>query len=100
MAGYRESFGRDSYNGDYDDEWYSSWDGTDSVTQSHPLDDDEWAESWQYSVENGRNLPTQTWDDMAQKWTCTCAPYIANGVCFHVYRFRKETLISVDERFL
>jgi hypothetical protein len=106
VATYRESFGADEpghnyYSGDYDDSWDENWDGSASVTRSDPFDDAEWAEHWAYAVEENQcKRPSAQWDYELHKWVCTCSSYLKKGNCYHVYRFRPETIVKADERYL
>jgi hypothetical protein len=85
---------------DYDDSWDEDWDGTGSVTRSDPFDDNEWAESWAYSVEERRSRPRAHWDLATRRWICTCRQFLEKGTCYHVYSFRSETVVKPNEEYL
>jgi hypothetical protein len=102
VATFGQSFGSDSYpdNGDYDDEWDENWDGSASVTRSDPFDDAEWAEHWAYAVDEHKKRPSAHWDYQLHKWVCTCNQFLNKGNCYHVYRFRPETIVKANEEYL
>jgi hypothetical protein len=96
VAVYRESFGGDSYDDESSqvDQYYGP------VTRSDPWDDAEWAEVWAYAVEEHNQRPAAQWNHTEHKWVCTCKSYLKKGICFHIYRFRPETVVRVNEEYL
>lgn len=40
------------------------------------------------------------YDRQAKCWKCDCPSWKGTGKCFHTYRFRGETVVIVNERYL
>jgi hypothetical protein len=87
-------------NPPYDDEWDEHWDGTGSISRTDPYDDDEWVQAWAYATEERRVQRRAHWDAETQRWTCSCKQFIEKKNCYHVYNFRHEVVVKVNEEYL
>lgn len=76
MTAYQESFGEDNY------------------------DDVDLPADWYYGTPGEETRVSDTIFYNGHLWECTCLRFTDTGGCNHVYRFRKQDTIEVNEDYL